>query len=104
MELPSSRFLFGRATVAGIRLNTLDHQIHEVLEQQRQIMRAGARLGVPLKTERRTVRARNSLQRAIEQRAMRGPQVGRQSGFVDRKSMVLGGYQYPTGIDLQNRM
>jgi hypothetical protein len=52
--------------------------VHEVLEQQLQVVRTGAGLGVPLKAEGRPVRARDSLERAVEQRAMRGAQIGRQ--------------------------
>src|SRR5450631_1141231 len=104
MELPSSRFLFDGIAVAGIRLDALDHQVHEMLEQQLQVVRTGTRLGMSLKTERRPVGARDALQRTVEQRAMRGPQVARQRGLVHRETMVLTRYQDPPGVDFQHRM
>src|ERR1700693_1857607 len=67
-------------------------------------MRARTRLGMPLKTERRSVGARDALQRTVEQRAMRGPEVPRQCGLVHRKAVVLSGYQHAAGVDLQHRM
>src|ERR1700692_518596 len=97
MELPSSRFLFDGIAVAGVRLDALDHQVHEMLEQQLQVMRAGTRFGMSLKTERRSVRARDALQRTVEQRAMGGPQVGGQCGLVHRETMILTRYQDPAG-------
>src|SRR5450631_1784792 len=57
-----------------------------------------------LKTERRSVRARDALERTVEQRAMRGPQVARQGGLVHRETMILTRYQDPPGVDLQHRM
>src|SRR4029077_478155 len=67
-------------------------------------MRAGTRFGMSLKTERRSVRARDALQRTVEQRAMRGPQVAGQRGLVHREAVVLTRYQYAAGVDLQHRM
>src|SRR5450631_4590576 len=72
--LPFRRLLLGRIAAAGIRLHALDHEVHEVLEQQAQIMRPGAGLGMPLKAEGRPVGARAPLQRAVEQRPVRGAQ------------------------------
>src|SRR6267154_6663912 len=67
-------------------------------------MRARTGFGMPLKTERRSVRARDALQRTVEQRAMRGTQVGGQRGLVHRETMVLARYQDPAGVDLQHRV
>src|SRR5579859_1322138 len=104
MELASSRFLFGGIAVAGVGLDALDHQVHEMLEQQLQVMRAGTRFGMPLKAERRAVRACDALQRTVEQRAVRGPQVARQRRFVHRETMVLARDEDPAGVDLEHRM
>lgn len=57
-------------------------------------MRARAGFGVPLKTEGRRICALNALQRAIEQRLMRGFKVGWQRSRVDRESVVLARDQY----------
>src|ERR1700730_9629688 len=67
-------------------------------------MRAGTRFGMSLKTERRSVRARDALQRTVEQRAMGGPQVGGQCGLVHRETMILTRYEDPAGVDLQHRV
>src|SRR6266700_6947911 len=67
-------------------------------------MRAGTGFGMSLKTERRSVRARDALQRTVEQRAMRGPQVGGQRGLVHRETMILTRDQDSAGVDLQYRV
>src|ERR1700680_913121 len=67
-------------------------------------MRAGTRFGMSLETERRPVGARDALQRTVEQRAMRGPQVAGQRGLVHCETMVLTRYQDPAGVDLQHRV
>src|SRR5882672_7015671 len=59
---------------------------------------------MPLKAERRSVGTRDALQRTIEQRAMRGPQVAGQRGLVHRETMVLTRYQDSARVDLQHRM
>src|SRR6266702_1664739 len=67
-------------------------------------MRAGARFGMTLKTERRPIGARDALQRTVEQGAMGGPQVAGQRGLVHRETMVLTRYEDPAGVDLEHRM
>ena len=67
-------------------------------------MRAGTGLGMTLEAEGRPVGARDALQRAVEQRAMGGPQVGRQRGLVDREAMVLAGDEHPARVEFQHRM
>ena len=52
-------------------LQAAHHQEHEVLEERPQVVRARARLRVALEAERRPVRARDALQRAVEQRPVR---------------------------------
>src|SRR5579862_3078203 len=69
-----SFLLLHRRAAARIRLDALDHQIHEVLEQEAQIVRPRARLGVPLKPEGRPIGAGQPLERAVEERAVRGAQ------------------------------
>src|SRR5208283_3456825 len=53
--------LLDRIASARIRLDALDHQVHEMLEQKPQIMWAGAGLGMALKAEGRPVGVRHAL-------------------------------------------
>src|SRR6185295_15719541 len=67
-------------------------------------MRPGARLGMPLEAERGSIRAREPLQRPIEQRNVRGPQVARNALRVDGKAMVLAGDHDLPGVEVLYRM
>src|SRR3990170_4642402 len=67
-------------------------------------MRPRTGLGMPLKTERRFVDVLNALQRAVEQRAVRGAQRRRQRGLIDGKAMVLAGDHHPARVHLLDRM
>src|ERR1700694_5178231 len=89
MGLPFSRFLSGRTAVAGNRLDAFDHQIHEVLEQQLEIVRSGAGLGMPLETECRAIGAGDPLVGTIKQRPMRRAHVLGQRTLVDRAPVIL---------------
>ena len=64
----------------------------------------GAGLRMPLKAEGRPVGARDPLQRAVEQRPVRGAQRLRQGRFIDRESVVLRGNRRPARIDLHHRV
>ena len=55
-------------------LKAPQHQVDEAVEQAAHVVRPGARLRMALEAERRLVGARDALQRAVEQRAMRGLQ------------------------------
>jgi hypothetical protein len=57
-----------------------------------------------LKTEGRPLGMCDALQRAVEQRAMRGAQGVRQSALVHRETVVLAGDQHVFGIQLLHRM
>ena len=65
------------------------HQFGEAIKERRDIVRAGAGFGMALKTVRRLIGARDALQRAVEQGAMRRRHVGRQRGFVHREAVIL---------------
>ena len=69
----------------------LIHQRDEAVEQVADVVRPGRRLRVALEAERRPVGAREALQRAVEQRHVRRPQVRRQRRLVDREAVVLAG-------------
>ena len=54
------------------------------------LVRPGARFGVSLEAERRVVGARDALQRAVEQRAVRGAcTFAGKRRLVDREAVVL---------------
>src|ERR1700712_1570211 len=89
MGLPFSRFLSGGAAVTGIRLDALDHQIQEMLEQQSHVVGAGARLRMPLEAESRPVGARDALIGAVEQGAMCLAQRCGQRARIHREAVIL---------------
>src|SRR4249920_908195 len=67
----------------------LFHEPDEAIEQIGEIVRTGAGLGMPLKTERRPIGQGDALQTAVEQRYVSDTHVGGQRGHVDRKAVVL---------------
>ena len=67
-------------------------------------MRTGARLRVSLEAESRAVGARDALQRAVEQGAMRRPQRRRQGGLVDRKPVILARDEHASRVELRHRV
>src|SRR5688500_8555675 len=85
-------------------LQTLHHEVQELLEQRPQVVRTGTRLRVALEAERRPVGARNTLERAVEQRAEGGPQHRRQARFVDRETVVLAGDEHAAAAQLLHRV
>src|SRR6267378_5992589 len=82
-----------RTLLMSVRLGTLAllHQLGEAIEQVADIVRPGARLGVPLKAERRPVGARETLKTAVEERNVSGSQIFRKRAGVDREAVVLAG-------------
>ena len=67
-------------------------------------MRPGAGFRVALEAEGRPVGTRQALQGAVEQRHMRGPQVGRQRRFVHREAVVLAGDGHAAGVQVLHRV
>ncbi len=63
-------------------------------------MRAGARLGVTLKTEGRHIGTRHALQAAIEQRHVRGTHIRWQRRRIHREAMVLTGDHHALAIQV----
>src|SRR5579872_2683279 len=76
----------------------------EALEQRLQVVRTGAGLRMTLEAESRPVLQRDSLQRAVEQRAMRGPDILRQRGLIDGEPVVLAGDEDPPGFQILHGM
>src|SRR6185437_7549853 len=96
-----ARLLLGEAQ---LRLQPPQHQMIEALEERLQIVRARARLRMALETERRPILEGETLERAVEERAVRGPHVGRQRRLVDREAVILAGDEHPPGIEVLHRM
>src|SRR4051812_5403807 len=63
------------------------HELDELVEQAGHVVRAGTRLRMSLKTERRSVGEPYALKRAVEQRTVRRFHVRGQRRFVDRETM-----------------
>ena len=95
------RELLGRAQLV---LQPPEHQVIEAVEQRLQVVRAGARFGMALEAERRLVLEREALQRAVEQRAMRGAHVRRQRRLIHREAVVLAGDEHLAAVEVLHRM
>ena len=67
-------------------------------------MWSGAGFRVSLKSERRFSHDTDPLQRAIEERAVSRLEIARQTGFVNRETVVLAGDENPTGLEILDRM
>src|SRR5580704_4465815 len=87
-----------------LRLQAAQHQMIETFEQWLEVVRARARLRVALEAERRLVFQRDSLQRAIEQRAVSGSHVRRQSAFVHGEPVILTRDEYPSRVQILHGM
>src|ERR1700741_1262864 len=87
-----------------LRLQPPQHQMIEALEEPAQVVRAGARLGVSLEAEHRPLRGSESLQRAIEQRAVRRHPPGGQRALIHGEPVVLTRDEHAPGLELLHRM
>src|SRR5262249_60820379 len=90
----------------SVRLGTLAllHQFREAVEQIADVVRAGARLRVPLEAERWSVSPRQSLKRPIKERNVSGTEIGRHRRRVDCKTVVLTGDDNLAGIQILHRV
>src|SRR6185312_13928812 len=70
-----------------VGLQPTQHEVIEALEQRPQVVRSGTRLRVPLEAEHRALPERDPLQRAVEQRAVRGLHALRERGLIDREAV-----------------
>jgi hypothetical protein len=82
----------------------LVHQAGETVEQVADVVRAGRGFRVALEAERRLVGAGQALQRAVEQRDVRGAQVVGQRLLVHREAVVLAGDAHAAGIEVLHRV
>ena len=80
------------------------HGFGKTVEQVGHVVRTGAGFRVSLEREGRHVGAGHALQRTIEQRDVRRPQVGRQRIRINGKSVVLAGDQHLLGIEILDRV
>ncbi len=94
IELRPREFVWMRLTIKYMKCSN----------SRRRSCGSGARLGVTLEAEGRPIRARDALQGAVEQRAVRRTQRLRQRRLVDREAMVLAGYEYPARIEFRHRV
>src|SRR6188474_2207716 len=94
-----------RIDLMSVRLGTLLlHRAHELVEEVRHLARSGARFRVALEAERGLVGVLDALQRAVEERAVRGAHVGRQRLLVHREAVVLARDEYLPGLQVLHRM
>src|SRR5258706_15932013 len=82
----------------------IGHQFREAVEQVTDVVRPRARLRVPLEAERRTIGARQSLEGAVEEGHVRGPEVCPQRRRIYGKTVVLAGDHHLPGIEVFHRM
>src|SRR5580698_2414424 len=87
-----------------LRLQAAQDEVIEQLEQRLEVVRSGARLGVPLETECRAVLEGDALQRAVEQRAVRRPDVVRQRRLIDGEAVILAGDEDAAAVQVLHRM
>src|SRR5690349_11853847 len=82
----------------------LFHHLREPIEEIAEVVRARARLGMALEAERGFVGERKALKRAVEERDVRDPSVGRQRRRIDREAVVLAGDQHLAGVLVEHGM
>src|SRR5438445_819107 len=90
----------------SLRLGTrsLLHQLCEAIEEVPDVVRPGARFGMPLKAERRPIGACEALQAAVEERNMGGLEVRRERVRVDREPVVLAGNDDRSALQIFHRV
>src|SRR5438034_6704292 len=90
----------------SVRLGTpaLLHHPCEAIEEIPDVVRSGARFGMPLEAERRPVGACEALQAAVEERYVGGLEVRRNRVRVDHEAVVLAGDDDPLAIQILHRM
>src|SRR5438874_1859560 len=90
----------------SVRLGTpaLLHHPCEAIEEISDVVRPGARFGMPLEAERRTVGASETLQAAVEERNMGGLEVRREGVRVDREAVVLAGDDHRPALQIFHRV
>src|SRR6266705_263586 len=94
-----------RTLLMSVRLGTpaLLHQLCEAIEEIPDVVRPGARFGMPLKAKRRSIGACESLQAAVEERNVGGLEVRRKRVRVDREAVVLAGDDDRSALQILHR-
>src|SRR6185437_3271519 len=87
-----------------LRLQASQHQMIEALEQRFQVVWPRTGFRVSLEAEHRLVLERESLQRAVEQRAVRRSHISRQGRLVHGEAMILAGDEHTAGIQVLHRV
>src|SRR3546814_8708030 len=101
---PIMRMLFRAVRLGMMRyLFLAGHQADEFVEQHDDVVRARAGFGMALEAEGGTVGELEALQRAVEQRYVRDPRIGRQRGRVDADAVVLAGDEHALGIEVDRK-
>src|SRR5256885_4681311 len=92
--------------LTSVRLGTrsLLHQLCEAIEEVPDVVRPGARFGMPLEAERRPIGARETLQAAVEERNVGGLEVRRERVRVDREPVVLAGNDDRSALQIFHRV
>src|SRR6266699_5033046 len=95
-----------RTLLMSVRLGTpaLLHQLCEAIEEIPDVVRPGARFGVPLEAERRPIGACEALQAAVEERYVGGLEVRRERVRVDCEAVVLAGDDDSSALQILYRM
>src|SRR5882724_923193 len=96
----SVRFGIGRRALAARLL----HHLYESIKEVTDIVRARARLGMPLETEGRPIGAAKTLQRSIKQRDVGDLAVSGQACRIDCKTVVLRRDQDLAALEVLHRM
>src|SRR6516162_3506534 len=101
-----ARLLAPQVLLGGLqlRLQPPQHQVIEALEQRAQIVRARARFRMALEAEHRALLKGETLQRAIEERAVSRNDPLRQRALIHRKAVILTRDEHASGLELLHRM
>src|SRR5215469_11703646 len=98
---PRPRLLASQCVLGELqlRLQTAQHEVIEALEERPHVVRSRARLGMALETEGRAVGESETLERAVEERAMRRLHGRGQRRFIDRETVILAGDEHASRLE-----
>src|SRR3989338_1011410 len=94
----------GGFAMASVRRPLRSHRLNKAVEQIGHIVRAWTGFGMPLKTERRPIGPRHTLQAAVEQRNVGYFHVLWQAARIYRQAMILAGDQHLSRIEILDWM
>src|SRR6185295_906621 len=104
MSTPFMSVRFGMCLYGSAMRLVLFHQANKTIEQVTNVVGAGAGFWMPLKTERRSVSAAETLQAAVEQRDMGNFHIVRQGCRIDGESVILAGNHHAAAFNILHRM